>query len=94
MTRWQRGSVELVRSSNECIGDFELTEEAFCCPDFRVRPGHFASICGIDPLFAKLNQRLRGFSAAITGFNPFHDSADCTIATQWRHRSTILHYRH
>ena len=24
------------RSSNECIGDFESTEEAFCGPDFRV----------------------------------------------------------
>jgi predicted RNA polymerase sigma factor len=36
VTREQRGSVELVRSSNECIGDFESTEEAFCCPDFRV----------------------------------------------------------
>jgi hypothetical protein len=34
--REQRGSVELVRSSNECIGDFESTEEALCCPDFRV----------------------------------------------------------
>ena len=28
MTREHRGSVELVRSSNECIGDFESTEEA------------------------------------------------------------------
>jgi hypothetical protein len=27
-SREQRGSVELVRSSNECIGDFESTEEA------------------------------------------------------------------
>ncbi len=36
VTREQRGSVEFVRSSNECIGDFESTEEAFCCPDFRV----------------------------------------------------------
>ena len=35
-TREQRGNVELVRSSNECTGDFESTEEAFCCPDFRV----------------------------------------------------------
>ena len=37
MTREHRGSVELVRSSNECLGDFESIEEAFCCPDFRVR---------------------------------------------------------
>src|SRR5580692_1685399 len=50
VTREQRGSVELVRSSNECIGDFESTEEAFCCPDFRGTPW---AVC-IDPLFAKL----------------------------------------
>ncbi len=50
MTREQRGSVELVRSSNECIGDFESTEEAFCCQDFRVTTW---AIC-IDPPFAKL----------------------------------------
>src|SRR6266446_9670119 len=50
VTREQRGSVELVRSSNECIGDFESTEEAFCCPDFRVTTG---ALC-IDPPFAKL----------------------------------------
>ena len=36
MTREHPASVELVRSSNECIGDFESTEEAFCCPDSRV----------------------------------------------------------
>jgi RNA polymerase sigma-70 factor, ECF subfamily len=46
----QRGSVELVRCSNECIGDFESTEEAFCCPDFRVTTW---ALC-IDPPFAKL----------------------------------------
>lgn len=50
MTREQRGSVELVRSSNECIGDFESTEEAFCCPDFRVTTWALY----IDPPFAKL----------------------------------------
>jgi RNA polymerase sigma-70 factor (ECF subfamily) len=50
VTREQRGSVELVRSSNECIGDFESTEEAFCCPDFRVPTW---ALC-IDPPFAKL----------------------------------------
>ena len=50
MTREQRGSVELVRSSNECIGDFESTEEAFCCPDFRVTTWALR----IDPPFAKL----------------------------------------
>ncbi len=50
MTREHRGSVELVRSSNECIGDFESTEEAFCCPDFRVTT---LALC-IDPPFAKL----------------------------------------
>jgi hypothetical protein len=32
----QRVSVEPVRSSNECIGEFESTEEAFCRPDFKV----------------------------------------------------------
>jgi RNA polymerase sigma-70 factor, ECF subfamily len=46
----QRGSVELVRSSNERIGDFESTEEAFCCPDFKVTTW---ALC-IDPPFAKL----------------------------------------
>ncbi len=50
VTREQRGGVELVRSSNECIGDFESTEEAFCCPDFRVTTW---ALC-IDPPFAKL----------------------------------------
>jgi len=50
VTREQRGSVELVRSSNECIGDFESTEEAFCCPDFRATTG---ALC-VDPPFAKL----------------------------------------
>jgi RNA polymerase sigma-70 factor, ECF subfamily len=50
VTREQRGSVELVRSSNECIGDFESTEEAFCCPDFKVTTW---ALC-IDPPFAKL----------------------------------------
>jgi RNA polymerase sigma-70 factor, ECF subfamily len=49
VTREQR-DVELVRSSNECIGDFESTEEAFCCPDFRVTTW---ALC-IDPPFAKL----------------------------------------
>jgi RNA polymerase sigma-70 factor (ECF subfamily) len=50
VTREQRGSVQLVRSSNECIGDFESTEEAFCYPDFRVTTW---ALC-IDPPFAKL----------------------------------------
>ena len=50
MTREQRGSVELVRSSNECIGDFESTGEAFCCRGFRVTTW---ALC-IDPPFAKL----------------------------------------
>ncbi len=36
--------------SDECIGDFESTEEAFCCPDFRVTTW---ALC-IDPPFAKL----------------------------------------
>jgi hypothetical protein len=31
-----------------CIGDFESTEEAFCCPDFT------AWALSIDPPFAKL----------------------------------------
>jgi RNA polymerase sigma-70 factor (ECF subfamily) len=50
VTREERGSVELVRSLNECIGDFESTEEAFCCPDFRITTW---ALC-IDPPFAKL----------------------------------------
>jgi RNA polymerase sigma-70 factor, ECF subfamily len=50
VTREHRGSVQLVRSSNGCIGDFESTEEAFCCPDFR---GTTWALC-IDPPFAKL----------------------------------------
>jgi len=50
VTREQRGSVEVVRSSNECMGDFESTEEAFCCPVFRVTTW---ALC-IDPPFAKL----------------------------------------
>ena len=48
--REQGGRVELVRSSNECIGDFESSEEAFRCPDFRVATW---ALC-IDPPFAKL----------------------------------------
>jgi len=36
VTREQRGNVELVWISKGCIGDLESTEEAFCCPDFRV----------------------------------------------------------
>jgi hypothetical protein len=50
VTREQRGSVELLRSSQECVGDFESPEEAFCCPDFRVTTW---ALC-IDPPFAKL----------------------------------------
>jgi RNA polymerase sigma-70 factor, ECF subfamily len=50
VTRTQRGTVELVRSSKEGIGDFESAEEAFCCPDFRVT---IWALC-IDPPFAKL----------------------------------------
>jgi RNA polymerase sigma-70 factor (ECF subfamily) len=50
VTREQRGSVELPRSSIESIGDFESTEEAICCPDFRVTT---CALC-IDPPFAKL----------------------------------------
>ncbi len=52
MTREHRGSVELVRSSNECIGDFESTEERSVVEISESRPGHFASI--IVPPFAKL----------------------------------------
>src|SRR6266480_3190934 len=51
-------SVELVRSSNECIGDFESTEEGFTCPDFRVTTW---ALCidhrSIAPPFAKLIPR-------------------------------------
>src|SRR5271170_7409804 len=42
--------VRLRDSSDECIGDFASTEEAFCCPDFRVTTW---ALC-IDPRFAKL----------------------------------------
>src|SRR5271170_99796 len=42
--------VRLRDSSDECIGDFASTEEAFCCPDFRVTTW---PLC-IDPPFAKL----------------------------------------
>ena len=65
MTREHRGSVELVRSSNECIGDVEAGSPAgqprwgASQPRKRSvvqisasRPGHFASI--IDSPFAKL----------------------------------------
>src|SRR6266436_5873920 len=48
--RAKRRRVELVRSSNECIGDFESTEKAFCCPDFRAATW---ALC-VDPPFAKL----------------------------------------
>jgi len=48
----KRRRVGLVRSSNECIGDFESTEEAFCRPDVRVT---IWAVC-IDPPFAKLNR--------------------------------------
>jgi hypothetical protein len=51
--RRQRGSVELARSSNECIGDFESTEEPLCCPDFRVTTW----VLCIEPPFAKLIRR-------------------------------------
>ena len=49
VTRGQRGSVELVRSSNECIGDFESTvfESATKRSVVQIsdsRPVHFASI--------------------------------------------------
>src|SRR5271163_4030263 len=42
--------VRLRDSSDECIGDFASTEEAFCCPDFRVTTW---ALC-IDPPFARL----------------------------------------
>ena len=50
VTREQGGRVEFVRSSNERMGDFESTEEAFCFPVFRVTTSAFC----IDPPFAKL----------------------------------------
>jgi RNA polymerase sigma-70 factor (ECF subfamily) len=40
----------LYEAPNECIGDFESTEEAFCCPDFRVATW---ALC-VDPPLAKL----------------------------------------
>lgn len=40
VTQEQRGSVELLRSSNESLSNFESTEEACCCPDFESRPRH------------------------------------------------------
>jgi hypothetical protein len=45
VTREQRSGVELVRSSNEWIGDFESTDEAVVMLQIsEPRPGHFASI--------------------------------------------------
>jgi hypothetical protein len=35
----------MMRLSGEIAGDFELTEEEFCCPDFRVTGGALYSIC-------------------------------------------------
>jgi hypothetical protein len=35
VTPEQRGSVELVRSSNDRMGDFAATEDAFCFPSIR-----------------------------------------------------------
>jgi len=55
VNREQRGRVELVRTSNECIGDFESTEEALCCPNFRVTGG---ALC-IDHRFA-VGKLIRG----------------------------------
>jgi hypothetical protein len=65
VTREHRGGVELVRSSNDCIGDFESTDfesadlestkEAFCRPDFRVTHlGTLHRSAVNDPPFAKL----------------------------------------
>jgi len=45
--------VRLRDSSDECIGDFASTEEAFCCPDFRVTTW---ALC-IDPPVAQLIRR-------------------------------------
>ena len=54
MTRGQRRCVELVKSSNECIGDFESTEEVFL-PRFQSHDlGTLRRSAGIDPPFAKL----------------------------------------
>jgi RNA polymerase sigma-70 factor (ECF subfamily) len=50
VTPEQRGSVELVRSSNDRMGDFAATEDAFCFPGFRVTTW---ALC-VDPPFAKL----------------------------------------
>ena len=44
MTREQRGSVELVRSSNDFISRLESTEEVFVVQISDSLPGHFASI--------------------------------------------------
>jgi hypothetical protein len=32
-------------SKMTCIGDFESTEEAFCCPDFKVTTSPFDVLC-------------------------------------------------
>ena len=50
VTPEQRASVELVRSSNDRMGDFEATEDAFCFPGFRVTTW---ALC-VAPPFAKL----------------------------------------
>jgi RNA polymerase sigma-70 factor (ECF subfamily) len=55
VSREQPGSVELVRSSNEGIGDLESTEEAFFCPRFQSHDlGTLPRSAGIDPTFAEL----------------------------------------
>jgi hypothetical protein len=53
VSRKHRDGVELVRSSNECIGDFESTEKAFCYPDFQTHAWAFctdrrSAVCQID----------------------------------------------
>jgi RNA polymerase sigma-70 factor (ECF subfamily) len=52
VTREHRGSVELVRSSNECIADLSQPRKRSVAQISESRPGHFASI--IAPLIAKL----------------------------------------
>ena len=54
MTREQRGSAELVRSSNECIGEFRVNRGSVLLSKFQSHLGTLPRSAGIDPPFAKL----------------------------------------
>jgi hypothetical protein len=86
VTREQRGSVELVRSSHEYTGDFESSEEASCCPDFGVTT---RALCVAPPVphwLSSQERKLSQESVAPTSMNagkddrstaPPHPNAGC-----------------